>query len=188
MMEQEVTVTSHDRDIRFDVPLYTLAEAARALGVPAPTFATWARGYVRRRDGRRPVQGAPIVTTVGAELLFDHAREIGDSEELVVPQLVVVRSGQRVFAEVVQDYLKRLTYGDDGYAARIRLPAYDRADVVVDPDHAFGQPVFHRGGARVSDVLERFWAGDDIDTLAAEYGAPAEEIEDVLRAASRRAA
>ena len=32
------------------------------------------------------------------------------------------------------------------------------------------------------------WAGDDIETLVAEFGVPAAEIEDALRAASRRAA
>jgi hypothetical protein len=40
----------------------------------------------------------------------------------------------------------------------------------------------------VSDVLDRFWAGDDIETLCLEFGVPEPEIEDVLRAASRRAA
>jgi hypothetical protein len=40
----------------------------------------------------------------------------------------------------------------------------------------------------VSDVLDRFWAGDDIRTLSFEFGVPEPEIEDVLRAASRRAA
>lgn len=42
-------------DIRFTVPLYTLAEAARFLDVPTSTFTTWARGYVRRPPGRPPV-------------------------------------------------------------------------------------------------------------------------------------
>jgi uncharacterized protein (DUF433 family) len=60
--------------------------------------------------------------------------------------------------------------------------------VVADPDRAFGQPIFARGGARVSDVLDRFWSGDDIQMLSEEFGVPKPEIEDVLRAASRRAA
>ena len=51
---------------------------------------------------------------------------------------------------------------------------------------SFGQPIIKHGGARVADVLALFWAGDPIETLAAEFGVPATEIEDVLRAASRR--
>ena len=62
------------------------------------------------------------------------------------------------------------------------------AEVVVDPHRAFGSPIFQRGGARVDDVLERFWAGDSIDALTEEFGVPADQLEDVLRAASRRAA
>jgi len=55
-----------DIDLRFDVPLYTLAEAARALGVPATTFTTWARGYQRHPPGRKPVSGSAIVTALDA--------------------------------------------------------------------------------------------------------------------------
>ena len=48
--------------------------------------------------------------------------------------------------------------------------------------------IFARGAARVSDVLERFWAGDDLDGLAEDFGVPRAELEDVVRVASRRAA
>jgi transposase-like protein len=47
MIDSEVIVTSNQTDIRFDVPLYTVAEAARALGVHPSTLSTWAKGYVR---------------------------------------------------------------------------------------------------------------------------------------------
>jgi uncharacterized protein (DUF433 family) len=60
--------------------------------------------------------------------------------------------------------------------------------VVVDPKRSFGQPIFERSAVPVSNVLERFWAGEDIDTVSAEFGVPRPEIEDVLRATSRRAA
>lgn len=52
---------------RFGTPLYTVSEAARSLGVPTSTFATWVHGYVRRPPGRPEVGGAPVVTTVGVE-------------------------------------------------------------------------------------------------------------------------
>ncbi len=237
---------SADSDPRFGLPLYTLAEAARALDVPASTFATWARGYVRRPPGRKPVKGAAVVTaldvpagepavpfvglaegmvlaavrragvplqrvrpaldaiareigiahalaskalyTDGAELLFDYSQHASSADAEAASELVVVRSGQRVFRDVIQEYLRRIEYGRDGYARLIRLPAYERAEVVVDPTRSFGQPIFVHGAARLVDVLERFWAGDDIETLSAEFGVPAAEIEDALRAASRRAA
>lgn len=245
-MSTPVTKPSTDSDMRFTTPLYTYAEAARALDVPPSTFATWAKGYVRRPHGRNAVTGAAIVTsfqtgrgelavpfvglaegmvlaavrsagvslqrvrpalevlaheigiahalasralyTDGAELLFDYAQHASSDDAEAANELTVVRSGQRVFRDVIAEYLQRIDYAPDGYARLIRLPAYERAEVVVDPTRSFGQPIFAHGATRLSDVLERFWAGDDIETLVAEFGVPAAEIEDALRAASRRAA
>ncbi|WP_045875318.1 hypothetical protein [Pseudofrankia sp. DC12] len=49
---------------RFDLPLYSVAEAGRHLGVPTSTFAKWAYGYTRHAPGRAPVHGEPIVTVL----------------------------------------------------------------------------------------------------------------------------
>lgn len=240
-------MTSKD-PIRFALPLYTIADAARIVGVPASTLASWAQGYVRRFPNRADVAGSPIIThlqshgqrqptipfvglaealvlaavrksgvpmqrirpalrqlqtdigldhalasrklyTDGAELLFDYGEHHSDSEEArLVRNLVVVRNGQRVFVEVIEAYLSRIQYAPDGYAALIRVPAYEHAEVVADPTRAFGSPIFERGGVRVDDVLERFWAGEPLDELSGEFGVPVDQLEDVLRVASRRAA
>jgi uncharacterized protein (DUF433 family) len=127
--------------------------------------------------------------TDGAEVLFDYSEHHKDpAEARSARDLVVIRNGQRVFVEVIEEYLRRIQYGADGYAELIRLPAYRRAQVVVDPTRAFGAPIFERGGARVTDVLERFWADESLEHLAAEFGTPPDQLEDVLRVASRRAA
>jgi uncharacterized protein (DUF433 family) len=240
-------VTSTD-PIRFTMPLYTVADAARIVDVPASTLASWAQGYVRKFADRPDVAGSPIITHVppkgqrqptipfvglaealvlaavrrsgvpmqrvrpalkqletglglpnalasrqlytdGAEILFDYGEHhAGTDEERLVRHLVVVRNGQRVFVEVIESYLRRIEYAADGYAALIRVPAYELAEVVADPTRAFGAPIFERGGVRVDDVLERFWAGEPLDDLSAEFGVPADQLEDVLRVASRRAA
>ena len=228
---------AHEGDIRFSTPLYTAAEAARAVDVPATTFARWARrgpgavvtalpdggstqpsipfvGLVEgmvlaaiRRAGV-PLQrirpalevlagtigvehalASRVLYTDGAEVLFDYAARMGDRDAALARDLVVVRRGQRVFADVIDQYLRRIEYDpDDGYARLIRLPAYERAEVVADPRRSFGQPIFVRGGVRLSVVLERFWAGEDLGTVSEEFGVPVTELEDVLRVASRRAA
>ena len=50
---------------RFGVPLYRVSEAARYLGVPTSTFATWAHGYERLQTERRSkVTGDAIVTAL----------------------------------------------------------------------------------------------------------------------------
>lgn len=71
-------------DDRFTVPLYTVAEAARFLGVPPSTFATWARGYVRRPAGRADVVGKPMLTTVGARSGEAAIPFIGLAEAMVI--------------------------------------------------------------------------------------------------------
>jgi len=102
--------------------------------------------------------------------------------------LVVLRHGQRVFGDVIESYLRRVDFADDGYARLIRLPGYSDAEVVVDPQRGFGQPIFTHGGARVDDTLGRFRAGETMAEVAAEFGIDQNELEDALRVASRQAA
>lgn len=122
----------------------------------------------------------------GADVLYDYAEANHDDE--VAEQLTVVRSGQRVFAEVVEDYLQLISYATDGWPALVRLPAFGRAVVVVDPNRAFGRPLFANGGARVEDVLDRWRAGESFRELSRDFGVPVAEIEDAARAAATRAA
>lgn len=250
-----ITIASVGKEVRYQVthgsrferPLYTVADAARIVEVPASTIASWAKGYVRRSRDRSDVSGQPVITwlasarskepsipfvglaealvlaavrrsglplqrirpalahlqrelglehalasrrlfTDGAEVLFDYGESGAVRQKDDIRHLVVVRSGQRVFTDVVQDYLRRIEYADDGYARLIRVPGYQRAEVVADPARSFGAPIFERGGARVDDVLHRFWAGESLDDLTREFGVPADQLEDVLRVASRRAA
>jgi len=233
---------------RFDVPLYTLTEAARYLDVPPSTLTSWAKGYQRRSPGRPTVVGAPVLTAIGkdgargpvvpfvglaeglvltairhggvplqrirpalaqlekefgvqhalaskrlytdgAEILFDYS-ENGDDPDAAraARDLVVVRNGQRVFSDVVESYLRRIEFGKDGYAKLIHLPAYQTADVVVDPTRGFGQPIFARGGARLEDAIALFRAGESLHTVAKEYGVPRADMEDAVRIATRIAA
>lgn len=231
------------QDIRFAAPLYTLAEAARFLGVPVSTFTTWAKGYVRRPPGRPAVHGDRIVTSVdaarnfpsipfiglaegmvlaafrragvslqhirsavailekeigveyalasqrlysdGAVILFDYADAQRDDE---LAGLTEVVSRQRVFAPVVEEYLKRIEYGKDGWAAKLVSPATPRPIIVVDPARSFGQPIFVHGAGRVEDVIDRWRAGDPLADVAEDFGVPTEDVEDILRVALPAAA
>jgi uncharacterized protein (DUF433 family) len=236
-----------DLQQRFSVPLYSVSEAARYVGVPVSTFTTWGRGYVRHRPSGVDSVGTPIVTFVGeagndavvpfvglaeglvlaafrragvplqrirpalqriqeelgvehalasqrlytdgADVLYDFAEESGDTPEgRSARDLVVIRHGQRVFAEVVESYLHRVEFAPDGYARLIRLPQYRTAEVVADPDRGFGQPVFARGGARVEDALSMFKAGEPLEVVSEEFGVPLPELEDAVRVALQPAA
>ncbi|MGE3445899.1 MAG: hypothetical protein AB7L13_24950 [Acidimicrobiia bacterium] len=47
--------------------LYTVAGAARMVGMSASTLTSWAKGYERRFPGRPSVQQGPVITSVNAE-------------------------------------------------------------------------------------------------------------------------
>jgi uncharacterized protein (DUF433 family) len=49
-------------DIRFDEPLYSVAEAARVIDVPVSTLSAWTRGYVRKGANSHRVIGQAVVT------------------------------------------------------------------------------------------------------------------------------
>lgn len=235
------------KDLRFDVPLYTVAEAARYMRMPESTYGTWARGYHRtvldRAGRRRDIDGGPVITalpaprgypsipfvglaesmvlaafrkagvslqhfrqtipvlerqiglrhalasrrlyTDGAVILYDFAVEgpVDEDTKEELAGLTRVSDGQRVFAEVVRDYLRRITYGEDGWAMELVLPYGERDLLRVRADRAGGRPVFIRGGAPLPAVVARWRAGDRIADLAADYEVPANDLEDALRAA-----
>ena len=114
--------------------------------------------------------------TDGAEVFYDYARAHGDKQ---LRLLTVVRSGQRVFHEVIERYLARITY-EGGWAARLILPITEEPLIVADPERAFGQPIFIHGGARLADVRGRVGAGEDEAAVAEDYGVPLEDIRAAL--------
>ncbi len=72
-------------DLRFEVPLYTIAEAANIVDVPRSTFYNWAKGYKRRYKSKPDVISDPMITCLEAE----HRREptipfVGVAEALVL--------------------------------------------------------------------------------------------------------
>ena len=171
------------------VPFIGFAEAHvlsafRRAGVPLQRIRP-AVDALSRTIGLDHALASKQLYTDGAEVLYDYATERDEGELL---ELVVVRTGQHQFSEVVRDYLKRISYGSDGWASRVRLPSYKRAEVVVDPRIAFGLPLVIHGGARVEDLVDRFVAGDSVADIADDFGVPPEEVEDVIRVATRAAA
>lgn len=175
------------------IPFIGLAEglvltAMRRSGVPLQRVRP-ALAQLDEQFGVSHALASKRLYTDGAELLFDYAETGADPDAArAARELVVVRNGQQVFNEVVEAYLRRIVFGDDGYARLIQLPAYEVAEVVVDPTRGFGQPIFARGGVRLEDALGMFRAGEPLDVVAEEYGVPREQLEDAVRIAVRPAA
>lgn len=170
------------------VPFIGFAEAFvlsafRRAGVPLQRIRP-AVEVLRETMGIEHALAAKHLYTDGAEVLFDFAHERGETGLL---ELTVVRTGQKQFSELVRDHLKRIRYADDGWASMLELPAYRGATVVVDPKRAFGLPLLVHGGARVEDIVDRFLAGDHLADIAYDFAVPEQEVEDVIRVATRAA-
>ncbi len=171
------------------VPFIGFAEAFvlssfRRAGVPLQRIRP-AVEVLAKEIGVEHALASKCLYTDGAEVLFDYATKHGERE---VMDLVVVRTQQRQFSEVVKGYLKRIHYGGDGWADSVQLPTYENAEVIVDPRVAFGLPLVVHGGARVEDLVDRFQAGDSVADIAADFSVPPDQVEDVIRVATRAAA
>jgi uncharacterized protein (DUF433 family) len=119
------------------------------------------------------------VATDGVDLLVDLS-EHGEPAEWTR-----AIDNQLAIREVIEDYLKFVRWGNDPHAMRLRLRTYQGADVIIDPRFAFGQPVLERQKVRVEDILDAFWAGEGYVTIAKEFGVRADEVEAVVRSATR---
>ena len=175
------------------IPFVGLAEATalaaiRRSGVPMQRVRP-ALEKLQEGLGLRHALAHRKLFTDGAELLYDFSERHPDEEAgRAARRLVVIRNDQRVFAEVIEEYLQGFRYSEDGYVELFRVPAYRYAEVVVDPTRSSGAPIFVIGGYRVEDIVHRFLAGESISDLTEEFGVPVDHIEDAIRVASRRAA
>ena len=156
---------------------YVLA-AFRQTGVPMQRI----RPAIERLEseiGLRAALTSERLKTDGAELLWEYRDQDPDTGD-VVGQLVVVRNRQAVFQEVIQHYLRTITY-QGGRLVSIRLPDY-KPEVIVDPHLNFGQPTLASRGIRVADVLGRVNAGEPADDVAHDYGLDPRDVRALLAA------
>ncbi len=234
-------VAARSDDVRFSVPLYTSAEAARYLDVQPNTFATWVKGYRREFAGRPPVTGAPLITglrpefhgapsipfiglaegmflsalrragmplqqirpaldlvrtklgvehalasrrlsILGAELMWEvsNSNDVDPDARHGARDLIVLRNGQYVFRQVIEQYLRRITYDDD-YARRVGLPSYEVAKIDADVDINFGKPYFAHTGTPVSVVRDMLRAGEPIEAIASDFDLAVDEVTEVAQ-------
>lgn len=152
---------------------YVLA-AFRAAGVPMQRIRP-ALARLEKEFGLHQALASERLMTDGAEVLYRYSVE--DTPEL--GELVVARNGQGVFREVVEQYLKTITYRD-GFIASIVLPQFT-PQIVVNPMQNFGQPTHSATGVPIQAVQDRISAGEPAADVAADYGIP---LADVLALAA----
>ena len=168
--------------------------------LPRLTFIGFAEAFViasARNAGVHPRRIRAGVAAVRAEIGVEYAlttrRLYHDKTELLVgPEgrtdieaphdLEVARNRQIQMTKLVKSDLSHISYGTDGVAASLELPAFKVATVIVDPLEAFGAPIVSRTGTRVRDILSLRHAGEDVRDIASDFGLSVEEVRDVVDA------
>jgi uncharacterized protein (DUF433 family) len=87
---------------------------------------------------------------------------------------------QRVFADVVDAFMKGIEWADDGLAARWR-PLEDSMRVVVDPARSFGVPLLDDENVPTRAIFDAVEAGESVDAVAAWFEVPVESAMDAVR-------
>lgn len=149
-------------------------EALRQAGV-RPARIRPALKRLAQEFGREYVLVAPNLATDGIDVLWDFSRTSEGQG------LMEGRTGQMVMREIVEDYLKYVTWADDGYPRMLELRHCQPSKVVVDPYRAFGQPIFEGTRTRVRDVANMLAAGEDPQVVADEHGVSIDEVRTAAR-------
>ena len=155
----------------------TVVQAFRRTGLPMQRFRKALEVLADQGELQHALASRQLYSD-GANVLYDYARKHHDRQ---LRLLTVVHTGQRVFHEVIDEYLKRICFGDE-WATELVLPVTERHLLRVVPGIAGGDALFLDGGAPLSAVQSRAAAGEPIKSIAADYGTPTEDIREALRA------
>ncbi len=157
----------------------TVVQAFRQTGLPLQRIRR-ALELLAHQGELEHALASSLLFSDGATVLYDYARQEGDLQ-LGLLTLTEVATGQRVFHEVIRQYLTRITFGDQ-WATELIVPVTERELLRVRPAVANGDPLFVNGGAPLSAVHSRAQAGESISSIASDYGVPVADIDEALRA------
>ncbi len=167
---------------RRSIPFIGLIEAAvvqafRQTGLPMQRI--WrALGVLTEQGEIEHALASHKLYSDGAEILYDYARSSDDKQ---LGLLTIVHSGQRVFHDVIKQYLELITFGDV-WANKLILPVTKRPLLQVVANVQGGDPLFVNGGAPLSAVRSRLAAGEPVKSVARDYGVPSDEITEAIHA------
>lgn len=158
------------------ISLIGLAEAAtvshlRSMGMSWPRVVEFAE-FLRAHYNERHALAVPRYVTDGSRVYED---DDGALNDLV--------TGQGAFYEVLAPYLQELQAWEDGFAGAFRpVSALGTDTVEIDPRFNAGRLSFRRNRVPLFAVLGSLDAGDDRETVMADYRLTAAEVDLVERA------
>jgi uncharacterized protein (DUF433 family) len=137
--------------------------------------------YLRRTFGTKRPLAEERFETDGVDLFVEKFGAL----------IGATQDGQVQLGEIIRARLKQVRRDPSGVPEKVVLfPAPARGGagaVVIDPRRSFGRPVLDGFGLRTAILAERFYAGDTVEALAADYGVSSETIQNALRCQPRAA-
>jgi len=96
------------------------------------------------------------------------------------------QDGQLAMQKTLQQLLQRIEWDEEGLAQRlfplIRLQQADAPRVLeIDPRLSFGRPVVVNTGIPADMIIDRFRAGESLESLADDYDFSRQQLEEILR-------
>lgn len=96
------------------------------------------------------------------------------------------KDGQYEIKQLIEAHLRCVMRDDNGVPLKLYLfprreEGSGRGIVVIDPRLGFGRPVIEGTGIRTEVVIDRFRAGETIESIATDYGCRPSEIEEIVR-------
>ena len=194
----------------YRTPLLTARETARHLRMPESTLNVWlakpstAPLVHSVAPEKRGWPRVPFVGIVEAYVLrslrllgvsMDDVREAAAivRDEFADPYALaserIAHDGVDLFVrlavgEVLSDYLRFITWSEDGQARSLKLRQYpDEAEVVIDPRFGWGAPVLAKQKIPVDAVVSLWQTGESMDVVAEEFDLTRDLVENVCRAA-----
>lgn len=130
---------------------------------------------VREAFGTPYALASKRIVTDGVDLFIRHSPDeyarVGDKQ-------VPIR-------EVLEDYLRDISFDRDGSPGRLRLRRYaDAAEVIIDPRFAWGAPVVADQKIPVHAVVDLWRAGEPMTVVAEEFDLSPETVEAICRVAA----
>jgi uncharacterized protein (DUF433 family) len=122
----------------------------------------------------------------GRRIFYGELSGSSDPEERAAAEkLFEVVNQQYVFADIVRDYLERISWDEAERPKRLILPVTKRPLLAAYPNTAGGRPVFRSSGAPLEDIISRWKAGEPLDSLSRDYDVPQDELEEALDPATK---
>lgn len=86
---------------------------------------------------------------------------------------------QLIFKGFIDKFLTKIEFDDENLAARF-FPLPESRNVVVDPNHQFGQPIITGTNIKTSTIYNLFAAGERVEFIAELYDLSSNQVIDAI--------